>query len=120
MHWQALAALVLLLPAVAQAGKLAQLLKLPLISGYVTAGVLAGPFVVGLLSQEAVNSLHFVDKCCLSVIALAAGAELHEGDLSRIRGQVTLQNLCWLCKSGPDGPLNPGCVMVTWVCALIR
>ena len=88
MQWQALAALVLLLPAVAQAGKLAQLLKLPLISGYVTAGGLAGPFVVSLLSQQAVNSLQLVDKCCLSVIALAAGAELHEGDLSRIRGQV--------------------------------
>ncbi len=91
MLWQGLAALVLLLPAVAQAGKLAQILKLPLISGYVAAGALAGPFVIGLLSRQAVGSLHLVDKCCLSVIALAAGAELHESDLARIRGQVTLQ-----------------------------
>ena len=88
MQWQALVALVLLLPAVAHSGRLAQLLKLPLISGYVFAGALAGPFVVGLLSHKAVNSLHLVDKCCLSVIALAAGAELHEADVSRIRGQV--------------------------------
>ncbi|KAK9840435.1 hypothetical protein WJX74_009901 [Apatococcus lobatus] len=40
--------------------------------------------------ERAVNSLQLVDKCCLSVIALAAGAELHEGDLARIRGQVIL------------------------------
>jgi Kef-type K+ transport system membrane component KefB len=51
--------------------------RLPLISGYILAGILAGPFGSKLLSIEMVDQLRLVDDLALSFIALSAGCELH-------------------------------------------
>jgi len=51
--------------------------KLPLISGFLFTGVLAGPYVLDLLTEEATTGLGFVDQVSLAVIAFAAGAELY-------------------------------------------
>ena len=50
--------------------------RLPLISGFLITGVVAGPFVLGLMSKEAVKELAFVNQIALAIIAFAAGAEL--------------------------------------------
>lgn len=50
--------------------------KMPLISGYLIAGVLIGPFVLGLVSAESVHSLTFIDDIALAFIAFSAGNEL--------------------------------------------
>ncbi|MCF8067622.1 MAG: cation:proton antiporter [Desulfobacterales bacterium] len=52
-------------------------LKLPLISGYIFTGILAGPFVTGFLTFEMVERFSLIDDLALSFIALAAGGELH-------------------------------------------
>jgi Kef-type K+ transport system membrane component KefB len=52
-------------------------LQLPLISGYIFAGVLAGPYVSGFLSVEMVERFRLIDDLALSFIALTAGGTLH-------------------------------------------
>ncbi len=60
--------------------------RLPLITGFLAAGILIGPFVLGLVKTEGLAGLRFVDEAALAFIALAAGAELHIRELrSRLR-----------------------------------
>jgi Trk K+ transport system NAD-binding subunit/Kef-type K+ transport system membrane component KefB len=51
-------------------------LHLPLITGFLAAGFVAGPDLLGLITGPAVDSLNFVNQIALAVIALAAGNEL--------------------------------------------
>lgn len=62
-----------------------QKVRLPLITGFLILGVVAGPYMLNLLSTEAIGKLHFVNDFALAYIAFAAGAELYLKDLrSRI------------------------------------
>ena len=54
---------------------------LPLISGFLFTGIIAGPFVLHLIPAEAVERLRFVDEIALAFIAFAAGSELYLKDL---------------------------------------
>ena len=66
-------------------------MKLPLISGFLFAGIIAGPFGLDFISAEAVEKLRFVDEISLAVIAFAAGSELYLRELrSRFR------NIAWV------------------------
>lgn len=59
---------------------------LPYITGYLLAGALAGPFIFGLMSEDAPTQLRFVDQLSLAVIAFIAGSELYLKELrSRLR-----------------------------------
>jgi Kef-type K+ transport system membrane component KefB len=51
--------------------------RIPLISGYIFAGMVIGPHITGLLSHVMVTKLRLVDDLALSFIALTAGATLH-------------------------------------------
>ncbi|MCB9423007.1 MAG: cation:proton antiporter [Ardenticatenaceae bacterium] len=68
---------------------------LPLISGFLLAGIFVGPFVLNLVPVESIAPLHFVDEVALGYIAFAAGSELY---ISELRGRfksigwVTLGN----------------------------
>jgi Kef-type K+ transport system membrane component KefB len=58
----------------------AQILRiagLPLISGYIFAGILAGPYTIGFLSHDMVARFRLADDLALSFIALTAGGTLH-------------------------------------------
>ena len=77
-----------LAPACGIFGGVATQLRLPSITGFLVAGVVAGPHVLGLLSIPAVQRLWIIDQVCISVIALAAGAELQFDNLDKIRKQV--------------------------------
>ncbi len=65
-------------------GQLAGAVGLPLLSGYIIAGILAGPHVLGFLSPSMVGQLRLLDDLALSFIALSAGA--HFG-LSALAGR---------------------------------
>lgn len=65
--------------------------KLPLISGFLAACMLVGPYGLNFINEEAVLRLHFVDQLALAFIALAAGNELH---LDEIRSR--LKSIAWL------------------------
>ncbi|MEZ4609264.1 MAG: cation:proton antiporter [Caldilineaceae bacterium] len=64
---------------------------LPLISGFLFAGILAGPYVLGLISTELTENLRFVDEISLAVIAFAAGSELY---LKELRSRM--KSIAWV------------------------
>ena len=72
-------------------GKAANRFKLPLITGFLLAGVFTGPYVLSVVSAEQVVRLRFVDEIALAFIAFAAGAELHYRE---IRQQ--LKRIWWI------------------------
>ena len=70
-------------------------IHLPLISGFLLAGILVGPFVLNLVPADAIPHLRFVDEVSLAFIAFAAGSELYMRELrSRIKSitWVTIGN----------------------------
>ncbi|MFZ1752734.1 MAG: cation:proton antiporter [Caldilineaceae bacterium] len=52
-------------------------LGLPLISGFLFTGIIAGPYVLKLLSVDAAEHLIFLEEVALAFIAFAAGSELN-------------------------------------------
>jgi len=57
------------------AGQVASMLRLPRLTGYLTAGILAGPHGVSIFGHEEVKSLANINALALALIALQAGAE---------------------------------------------
>lgn len=66
-------------------GRLLSNLRLPLITGYLLAGVLLGPEALGLIGLEVKDSLLTINQIALGLIALTAGGELAIG---RLRPQI--------------------------------
>lgn len=72
-----------------QIGQLFQRIHLPLITGFLITGLVAGPYALGLISESTVEQLRFVDQIALAFIAIAAGVELNIRQLSkRLKGIV--------------------------------
>ena len=67
-----------------QIGHLATRLHLPLISGYLVAGILSGPFILQFMGSVNVESLRFLDEMALGFIAFVAGSEMA---LDELRGR---------------------------------
>lgn len=67
-----------------------QKIKLPLITGFLISGVIAGPFFLELVSDESILNLQVVNEFALSYIAFAAGTELY---LKEIRS--SLKSILW-------------------------
>lgn len=57
-------------------GKLAELIKVPAITGYIIAGVLLGPSVFGVLSEANLGHLDIITNFVLGIIAYQIGTEL--------------------------------------------
>ena len=66
-------------------------LRLPLISGFLMAGIIVGPFGLNLITNEAIQSLLYIDQVSLAVIAFAAGSELHIQEL-----RSRLKSITWV------------------------
>ncbi len=64
-----------------QIAKTFQRIKLPLITGLIFTGIVAGPYVIGLIPLSAKSSLNFINETALAFIAFAAGAELYLREL---------------------------------------
>jgi Kef-type K+ transport system membrane component KefB len=64
---------------------------LPIITGLLFIGILAGPFVLRLLPTEAIPQLNFLNQISLAFIAFAAGAELYLKDLNN-----RLKSIKWM------------------------
>jgi Kef-type K+ transport system membrane component KefB len=76
----------------------AQVLKiagLPMISGYIFVGILAGPYITGFLTHDMVARFRLVDDLALSFIALTAGGTL-ELEFLRKRGKAIAVNILLL------------------------
>lgn len=69
-------------------GRGATLLKVPLIIGYIIAGALLGPAIIGLVSDKQVNSLGFVNTLTLSLIGFNVGSELRFKELRKMGKKI--------------------------------
>lgn len=58
---------------------------LPLVSGFLFAGIIAGPHMLGFLESTEIHYLGFVDQFALAFIAFAAGGEL---ELTALRSSL--------------------------------
>ncbi|HNP17367.1 MAG TPA: cation:proton antiporter [Fulvivirga sp.] len=76
-----LSGFVIVAIAANQIAKKFQKLRLPLITGFLLVGVIAGPFILGLIPSESRIHLQFVIDISLAFIAFAAAAELYLKDL---------------------------------------
>ena len=74
-----------------QIGAFGTRFKLPLVSGFLFAGIIVGPYILNLIPQKSLGSLRFVDEISLAFIALAAGNELY---LPVLRSR--LRNIAWI------------------------
>lgn len=66
-------------------GAIAERLLLPHITGYLLAGLVCGPYVLGLLSPQVIGELKVFDVLAIALIATEAGASL---DLRSLRSQL--------------------------------
>jgi Kef-type K+ transport system membrane component KefB len=89
-HGGTTAALGFLLLAGTLASELLEPLGLPHLTGYMAAGVLAGPHVLHLIDHDTVEDLSLVNTLALSLIAFAGGAELKIAIIRR-----SLRGLSW-------------------------
>lgn len=67
-----------------------QKIKLPLITGFLISGVVAGPFFLELVSDESIPNLQVVNDFSLAYIAFAAGVELYLKEIRR-----SLKSILW-------------------------
>lgn len=58
-------------------GKIATKLRLPKLTGYLLVGVIAGPYVLGLVDAPTTKALKVVSDSAICLIALTAGSELN-------------------------------------------
>ena len=72
-------------------GRLGSTFGLPLITGYLLAGILLGPEGLGLVSLQVKDSLLVINQIALGLIALTAGGELA---LARLRPR--LRSIAWV------------------------
>lgn len=86
----AIAALGFLLLVGTLASELLEPFGLPHLTGYIVAGILAGPHVLRLLDHHTVESLGSVNNLALALISFAGGAELKLEMLRR-----DLRSLAW-------------------------
>jgi len=84
-----LGAIGFLLLAGTLASELLEVLGLPHLSGYLLAGIVAGPHVLHLVNHETVDALSPVNTLALALIALGGGAELRVSTLRAVGRSVS-------------------------------
>jgi Kef-type K+ transport system membrane component KefB len=84
-----LSAIGLLLLAGTLMSELLETIGLPHLSGYLLAGILAGPHVLHLVDHATVEALSPVNTLALALIALGGGAELRVGTLREVGRSVS-------------------------------
>ncbi|MCP4757619.1 MAG: hypothetical protein GY866_42725 [Proteobacteria bacterium] len=66
-------------------------LKLPRITGYIVAGLVLGPYLLGFFDEETISGLSFLNSLALAFIAFCAGGELRISYIrSRLKGILFL------------------------------
>jgi Kef-type K+ transport system membrane component KefB len=71
------------------AGQLFKTIGLPKLTGYLAAGIVVGPQVLGLVSHEMVENLKIFNGVAIALIALNAGAEMHFRSLRPLFRSIT-------------------------------
>jgi Kef-type K+ transport system membrane component KefB len=80
------------------AGGVFKQLRLPRLTGYIAAGIVAGPMVLGLLSREMVASLELVNGVAIAMLGLTAGNEIELRSMKPL-----LRSIGWITVVGVLG-----------------
>lgn len=73
--------------------ELFETLKLPHLTGYIAAGVIAGPHVLHFIDHASVKRLELVNTLALALIALAGGLELRMADVRSLARSLGVHTL---------------------------
>lgn len=57
-------------------GRIFKQIRLPKLTGYIATGIVIGPAVLGMITEEVVSSLKIVNGMAVALIAMTAGVEL--------------------------------------------
>ncbi len=71
-------------------GKLAELIRIPEITGFIVAGVLLGPSVLDIVHEETISSFSVVSNFVLGIIAYQIGTELWIPKLKKSGRQIMI------------------------------
>jgi len=56
-------------------GKLVSLIKLPNVTGYLIAGLLIGPYILGFVPKDTISKMELISEVALGIIAFNTGSE---------------------------------------------
>ncbi len=84
MQFSTLFYLALLLISGLLFGRLAKLIKLPNVTGYLVAGLVLGPCVLGVLSKETVTDFGVISEIALAFIAFTIGLSFKRSYFKRV------------------------------------
>ncbi|MCB9014033.1 MAG: cation:proton antiporter [Bacteroidales bacterium] len=90
------AAFAIIAIASGQISEIFRKIKLPLITGLIIIGIIAGPDVLHMIPREAIPRLHFIDDVSLAFIALAVGTELYLKEMRSRLGSITYMTISQL------------------------
>ncbi len=82
-------AFFIIVSAARQLSNFFEKIKLPLITGFIVIGVLAGPYVLKMIPGE-LNKLNFINDIALGFIALAAGTEMYLKEIRERSKQIVI------------------------------
>lgn len=88
-----IAALGFLLLAGTLTSELVEVLGVPHLTGYLAAGIIAGPHVLHLIDHPSVKRLEIVNTLAIAIIALAGGAELRIDGLKRALRSLAISSV---------------------------
>ncbi|MEW6724186.1 MAG: cation:proton antiporter [Bacillota bacterium] len=88
MGLSVLLAIGIILVAAVVGGRAASYLKLPLVVGYLFAGILIGPWVLGLVDLVMEERLAVIAEMALALIAFSIGAEFRWSHIKKLGTQV--------------------------------
>jgi len=71
-------------------GKLVSYIKLPEVTGYLLAGVLIGPSILGIVPVEAAEKLNVISEMALGLIAYSIGSEFNFNHMKKIGKGILL------------------------------
>ena len=74
-------------------GKLIEKLKFPKVTGYILMGIIIGPSVLGLLSDETLHNFMIIRRVAIGFIGYTIGLELRFSKLKKTGKQVTIITL---------------------------
>jgi len=74
-------------------GKLAKMIKLPSVSGYLVIGLLLGPSLTHLITATDVDSFSIISEIALAVIAFSIGSEFLLADIRKVGKSVLIITL---------------------------
>ncbi|MBN2181889.1 MAG: cation:proton antiporter [Sedimentisphaerales bacterium] len=69
-------------------GRLARLIKLPSLIGYMIVGVILGPSILHLFNEASLEDFSFITEIALGFVAFSIGSELNLSSLKRLGGGI--------------------------------